>query len=157
MAWGGPDTARVVAPPPLMFLGAALAGRALDRLLRLPRLGDGRTRLAAGVTLFGAGGALALWAAVLFKRAGTNVVPDRSATALVTSGPFRWSRNPGYIGQTLMYLGLAARGGSLGGLALLGPLLHVLNSRVVVREEAYLERRFGDAYRRYTQTAPRWL
>ena len=157
MAWGGADTARVVAPPPLMFLGAAAAGRVLDRMLGLAPFGNRRSRVAAGATLFGSGAALAIWATVLFKRAGTNVVPNRPATALVTSGPFRWSRNPGYIGQMLMYLGLVARGGSVGGLVLLVPLLHVLNTRVIAREEAYLEGRFGEPYRRFKRAVPRWL
>ena len=157
MAWGGPNTAQVIAPPPLLFLGAAALGVAADQPLGLRPLGARGGRVALGAALFATGAGLGLWTVHLFKRAGTNVVPDKPTTALVTSGPFRRSRNPGYICQALMYLGVVAAFGSTIGLVLFGPLIALLNARVIAREEAYLERLFGDDYRRYRAAVPRWL
>lgn len=100
---------------------------------------------------------LALIAAVTFKRAGTNVVPNKPATALVTSGLFAQSRNPGYIGQTLMYAGLAIAFRSTSAIAALAPLLAIIDRAVVAREERYLLSKFGHAYRVYADRAPRWF
>lgn len=158
MAWGPEDSPRVIAPPPLVYLGVLCAGVALDRSLRVPPLPVARSRaVTAGSLIFAAGAALALAATAQFKRAGTNVVPNRPATALVTTGLFRRSRNPGYIGQTLMYLGLAVGARSASAFSALAPLLWLIDQEVVAREERYLERKFGSAFRSYMRRVPRWL
>ena len=158
MGWGGRDTARVVAPPPLLYLAAWLAAVLADLLLRLDGLGmRAAPRLLLAAVLFTAGAALGLWALALMKRAGTNVIPDRPTTALVTSGPFRWSRNPGYLCQTLIYLALVVAADSHSGLVLLAPLLVLVHYGVVKREERYLERLFGDEYRAYRRRVRRWV
>lgn len=158
MAWGPADSPRVIAPPPLIYLGVLCAGLALDRAGRVPRLQLIKpTALALGTATFSAGGALALVATTAFKRAGTNVVPNKPATALVTTGLFARSRNPGYIGQTLMYAGAAIAFRSTSAIVALAPLLALIDRAVVAREERYLRSKFGDAFRAYEERVPRWL
>lgn len=158
MAWGPADSPRVIAPPPLIYFGVLCASIACDRAVRVPAVPlTAAGARALGAATFLAGGALALAATAAFKHAGTNVVPNKPATALVTSGLFARSRNPGYIGQTLMYAGLAVAFRSTSAIAALAPLLATINQAVIAREERYLLSRFGHAYRVYADRVPRWL
>ena len=81
----------------------------------------------------------------------------RKNEALATSGPYAYTRNPLYLGSTLVYLGLSVAAGSLWAIILLVPLLWVINVGVVAREERYLERKFGNAYRTYKARVRRWV
>lgn len=102
--------------------------------------------------LIGLSGAWAL------RRAGTTISVDRPTTAIVASGPYRYSRNPLYVALTLLYLGLGAAAlNTLWALVLLPPLLVVIQRGVIEREERYLERKFGEEYRRYKRRVRRWL
>lgn len=153
-----PRHAGVVAPPPLLYLGALLAGLGLDRLAGLPDLGpETLPRLLAGGALGLAGAAVALPALLGFRRAGTHAEPWKPSSALVTGGVYRVTRNPMYLGLSLLYLGLALAAGSLGALALLPPLLLLVRYGVIGREERYLEARFGEDYRAYRSRVRRWL
>jgi len=87
-----------------------------------------------------------------FAAAGTNVPPTLPTTALVVDGIYRRTRNPLYLGMTLVYLGLGFAAEACGRSGWLLPLLWVINVGVVKREERYLERKFGDAYRAYKGT-----
>ncbi|SMF12843.1 Protein-S-isoprenylcysteine O-methyltransferase Ste14 [Tistlia consotensis] len=157
----GQDPARsagVVAPPPLIYLAALLLGLGLDRLLGLPGLGLGsglRLALAAACGLVGL--ALAAPALLGFRRAGTQVEPWKPSSALVTGGPYRWTRNPMYLGLTLVYLAAALVAGSAAALVLLAPLLLVVRYGVIGREERYLEALFGQPYRDYKARVRRWF
>ena len=91
------------------------------------------------------------------SRAHTPVDPLKPTTALVTEGPFRYSRNPIYVALTLLYVGVALLINALGILLLVVPALVMLRYGVIAREEAYLTRKFGDAYRQYTAQVRRWL
>ncbi len=79
------------------------------------------------------------------------------SSALVTSGPYRFTRNPMYLGMASLYAGIALAFGLLWSLALLLVVLVVIDRGVIAREERYLERRFGDEYRLYKQQVRRWL
>jgi protein-S-isoprenylcysteine O-methyltransferase Ste14 len=103
------------------------------------------------------GVALAVVSVRSFHVAGTSVVPGEPSTALVVTGPYAFTRNPIYVGFVLAYFGLAIVLTSLWVLLLLIPELAILQCGVVEREEIYLERQFGDAYRRYQARVPRWL
>jgi protein-S-isoprenylcysteine O-methyltransferase Ste14 len=81
----------------------------------------------------------------------------KPTTALVTEGPFRYSRNPSYVALTLLYVGVALLINALWILLLVVPALVVLRYGVIAREEAYLTRKFGEAYRQYTTQVRRWL
>lgn len=154
-----PDTAGVIAHPPVIYLGFLLAGLAADWLLSLPPLpyAAGDTGVYLGGALGLAGLVLLFAAAARFIKAGTNIPTSRPSTALVTDGLYRFSRNPIYLGLTLVYLGLAVGMASLAVLLLLPPLLAVMQIGVIQREERYLEARFGEAYRAYRQRVRRWL
>jgi hypothetical protein len=86
-----------------------------------------------------------------------NIPPSLPTTALVVGGIYGQTRNPLYLGTTLVYLGLSVAAGSLWAIGLLVPLLWVINVGVVMREERYLERKFGDAYRAYKVRVRRWI
>jgi protein-S-isoprenylcysteine O-methyltransferase Ste14 len=156
---GKADTAGVLAPPPVIYLAGLLLGWGADRLLSLPPLPGltGGPGPYLGSALGVAGLLLILAAAGLFLKAGTHIEPYRPSTALVTGGLYRYSRNPIYLGLTLVYLGLAAGFASLGMLALLPAVLLVMVRGVIRREERYLEGKFGAAYRDYKAQVRRWL
>ena len=92
-----------------------------------------------------------------FSRAATPVPSNQPVRALVTTGIHGWSRNPIYVGMFLLYAGIGIAARSPWVLVLALPLVIILRYGVVAREEAYLERRFGDAYRDYKARVRRWL
>ncbi len=152
------DTPGVIAPPPLLYLGALAAGLALDfGLVRISTGLPDSLRYGAGAALAAAAGALFAGAFGRFRRAGTAVEPWRPSTALVIGGVYRFTRNPIYLGMALLYLGLALAVDSAVTLALLLPLLALVQVGVVSREERYLEAKFGDDYRRYRAAVRRCI
>ena len=153
------DRAEVAIKPPVLFLGALALGALLSLVIPLgPRLASPNGQaLAVGLVFVAIGFALAGLSVRNFRRAGTTVVPGEPSTALVVTGPYHVTRNPIYIGLVLMYFGLAIVLTSLWVLLLLIPVLVVLQRGVVEREEDYLERQFGEAYRKYKARVPRWL
>ena len=89
--------------------------------------------------------------------ANTNISPLKPAVSLVTTGPFRFSRNPLYVAITFLYVGLTVLLNSWWGVVLLAPLLIVLHWGVVRREERYLELKFGDEYAEYRSRVRRYV
>ena len=143
--------------PPLLYLAALAAGLVIDHALALPvAMGEIWLRL-GGVALLLAGAALMAWAIACFRRAGTNVPTVLPATALVTTGPYRFSRNPIYLGMTAIYIGLALAFASPWAILPLPAVLAVMEFGVIRREECYLEEKFGDAYRAYRLGVRRWV
>lgn len=153
------DYAEVAIKPPLLFLGALALGSVLTLFLPIgPGLASPNgLGLTVGFIFMALGLTLAVFSMRAFHRAGTVVVPGQPATALVITGPYHVTRNPIYVGFVLVYFGLSLVLTSIWVLVLLIPALMILQRGVVVPEEAYLERKFGDAYRRYTARVPRWL
>ncbi len=150
------DTAGVIAPPPLIYLAWLVVGLALN-VLWPAGLGVDGGRYAVGAVLFALGGAVAAFSIRQLRNAGTNFETHKPTTAVVTGGPYRFSRNPIYVALTLAYAGIAVAVDSLWVLALLVPAVVVMRYGVIAREERYLERRFGAEYRRYRATVRRWL
>jgi protein-S-isoprenylcysteine O-methyltransferase Ste14 len=151
-------TAGVIARPPLLFLGALLLGLLLDRLLPLSfpvAWSDLINGIIAG-SLILIGLALAAAGIRNFSSARTPVPTNEPTRALVTSGIHGWTRNPIYLGMFLLYGGIGVAAQSLWMLILILPLAIAIRFGVVAREEAYLERRFGDAYRDYKARVRRW-
>ena len=101
--------------------------------------------------------ALFAWAIATITRAGSNVPTNRPTTSIVDTGPYRFTRNPIYLGMMLALVGLAIAFDSLWPLVTLVPFALVIRYGVVAREEAYLERMFGEVYRRYRARVRRWL
>jgi protein-S-isoprenylcysteine O-methyltransferase Ste14 len=152
-------TAGVIARPPLLYLSALLIGFVLDHLLRLPFpvSGSGLVHWIIGGSLILIGFALAAAGVRNFSRAGTPVRSIHPTRALVTTGIYGWTRNPIYLGMFLIYGGIGVAARSPWTLILTLPLAITIRYGVVAREEAYLERRFGDAYRDYKARVRRWL
>src|SRR5438552_3670995 len=152
-------TAGVIARPPLLFLAAVLIGFVLDRLLglQLPIPGSDRVHWIVGGSLILIGLALAAAGIRNFSQAGTPVPTIKPTRALVTTGIHGWTRNPIYLGMFLLYGGIGLAAQSPWILILTLPLAITIRYGVVAREEAYLERRFGDAYRDYKARVRRWL
>jgi protein-S-isoprenylcysteine O-methyltransferase Ste14 len=152
-------TAGVVARPPLLYLACLLMGLGLDYALPLPLpLPEAVVfRWTAGGGLILAGVAIVAAGARNFGRAQTPVPSNRPVRALVTTGIHGWSRNPIYVGMFLIYAGICIAAASPWMLILALPLAIVLRYGVVAREEAYLERRFGDAYHDYKARVRRWV
>lgn len=145
----------MIAPPPLVYLGPLLGGLLLDRLVQLPRLPRG-LRLPVGLAALAGGAALGGWFATSMRAARTPVDPRRAPTRLVVDGPFRFSRNPGYVGLALVYTGVSLLAGGRWPLFLLPGVLATVDRGVIQREERYLERRFGREYDRYRHRVRRW-
>jgi protein-S-isoprenylcysteine O-methyltransferase Ste14 len=142
----------------LLYGGTLLVGLALDAAVGADATGlPGSVRWVTAGVAFVAAGALAAAAIRRFLAAGTNVPPSRPATALVTGGVYRFTRNPMYSALTLLYAALALAADAPVTLLLLVPLLLVVRYGVVAREEAYMERKFGDEYRRYKASVRRWI
>ena len=151
-----PDTPHVIVLPPLLYVAALAAGLLLTWAAPEPLLSSS-LRYWVGGALVALGLGITGWGRTLMVRAGTNVNPFQPTTALVTTGPFRFSRNPLYVGLTLAYLGGALLANSWWVLALLVPVLLILHYGVVRREERYLEAKFGEAYRAYRGRVRRYL
>ena len=151
------DTAHVMVRPPIAWGLAVIAGLALHWLAPLRFLA---ARLPAGwlgALVFILALALFAWAIVTITRAGSNVPTSRPTTAIVDSGPYRFTRNPIYVAMVLGLIGLAIGFDDLWLLIMLVPFALLIRYGVVAREEAYLERKFGEAYRAYRSRVRRWL
>jgi protein-S-isoprenylcysteine O-methyltransferase Ste14 len=152
------DTANVLVRPPVAWVLAILAGIALDWwLIPLPFLPDEEPETLLGAVVFFLALALAFWAVATMTRAGSNVPTSLPTTTIVETGPYRFTRNPIYLGMVLGLIGLAIAFDSLWLLMTLVPFALVIRYGVITREEAYLERKFGDVYRRYHTRVRRWL
>lgn len=153
------DSAGVRLPPPLLFIGALVAGLLLGKLLGQPGIPLRGWHLARNLGWLSlvAGGAIMLTAIGLFRKAGTEMKPWKRVSSFVTDGVYRWTRNPMYLGMALIYAGLALIFDSLIALLLLVPVIFILQREVIEREERYMESRFGSAYRDYKARVRRWI
>ncbi len=142
--------------PPVYFLVALAAMALLDFVLPvLPVLVWPYRHVGIGVGALGL--ALAGWAALLFRRAGTGIVPFSPATVLVIRGPYRFSRNPMYLGLSAALLGAAILMGSLTPFLVIPAFMALIADRFIGPEEAMLEKTFGSAYAEYKAKVRRWL
>lgn len=147
-----PDTAGVIAPPPLIALAAIVLGLLLDRLMPayvLTVLLSPAERIVIGTILMAAGATLGVSAIRAFTRADTYVEPWKPSTALVTRDVFGWLRNPMYVGAIMLLAGFAVMIASDWTLVMTIVFALVVHFGVIKREERYLEAKFGEAYRAY--------
>jgi len=152
-------TSGVKYPPPLNFAVPFAIGCLLDRIVPMPLVGHDR-RIASvivGAAIAAAGILLAVWASRTFHRASTPVNPFKPSTALVREGPFRFSRNPMYVGMSFLQIGLAIVVNSFWPILFLPISLVVLYWNVIRREERYLATLFGPAYDDYRHRVRRFL
>jgi protein-S-isoprenylcysteine O-methyltransferase Ste14 len=111
----------------------------------------------AGRALVAAGIALDLWAMGAMTSARTNIMPNRGAENLVTSGPFAFSRNPIYLGNTIVTVGIGLGLNALWFLPLAAVAAALVQRLAILREEAHLAARFGPEWTAYAAKTPRWL
>ncbi len=151
------DNARVLFPPPLVYVAAFLLGLRLQSSLPLPLLLPKTLRTFLSGALLGTGITTGALAVREMRSAGTNIQPQQPTTALVVEGPYRFTRNPIYLSMTLIYSGLALLTNAFWPLLLLPLPLQLLKRGVIEREEHYLEQKFGERYQRYKESVPRWF
>jgi protein-S-isoprenylcysteine O-methyltransferase Ste14 len=153
------DRADVRFLPPFAYLAGLIAGYALWWFWPVPVAPAAwgvAIRILGGVVVL-AGFALDLWAFLVFRSAGEDPNPMRATGALTFSGPYRFTRNPMYLGLALIHSGLALLGNALWPLLALVPVIWIVRTQVIDKEERYLETKFGVPYREYKAKVRRWL
>jgi len=150
------DTAGVIAPPPLIYLGALGIGFGLDAVSGSGSLPP-RVRIPVGPALIIAGSGLLGSFARAFQGAQTPIDPYSPSTAIVTDGPYRLSRNPAYLGMALTCAGIAIAANAPWALVPLPVAIAIIDRGVIAREERYLERKFGAPYADYKRRVRRWF
>jgi protein-S-isoprenylcysteine O-methyltransferase Ste14 len=150
------NSAGVIAPPPLIYLGGLAIGFGLEALLPGGTLPDALRWVGGGLALV-VGLALQTFFISAFSRVGTAVEPWKPTTAIVTTGPYRFTRNPAYLGMALIFIGIALLADAPWALVPLPFVLVVIDRGVIAREERYLEREFGEEYVGYRRGVRRWV
>ena len=143
-------------PPPVIYVAALAIGFVLNYLWPLSPL-SGSSRYVIGSVVPLVGGLIMPLVLRRFRRAGTTFDVRKPASALITEGPYRFSRNPSYVSLTLLYLGIGILLNNGWILILVAPVFLVMDLWVVRREERHLEAKFGEEFLRYKATVRRWL
>ena len=153
---GEQDVPGVLAPPPVLYIASLGIGFVLEALLPSASLPAGVRWPLGGVLL---GGGLILVAAFFsaFRNAGTPVDTRKPTATIVTTGPYRFTRNPGYLSLALIYCGIAVLTNALWAFVPLVLTLILVDRAVIRREERYLGRKFGDEYDHYKASTRRWI
>ena len=150
--------------PPIVLLLAVITGWALGRWL--PTLAGtsvvnqfpfGQVQSFLGWLIVGLAITIDVWVLIIFKRHNTNIRPDRPAETLVTAGPFAYSRNPIYVGNVAIIVGLTMAKGSLWYLLLVPIVFLLIQDLAIKREEAHIAARFGKQWSNYAANVRRWL
>ena len=148
-------------PPPTLFVAGFVVAWLLERHVLRLRLAGGDAALRGlemvGTLVAALGFALGAWGLLTFARSRTAIYPNRPASRIVTHGPYRFTRNPMYVGLTTAYAGIAVASNMGWPLLLLPIVLLGLVQLVIRREERYLASAFGEEYERYRARVRRWL
>jgi protein-S-isoprenylcysteine O-methyltransferase Ste14 len=152
------DTPGVIIFPPLIPLSVLVVGGVLNFLVPMGVLAHVLFlgRIVVGAIAFVVGIGMVIGANRIFRRIGTTARPSEPTLALASTGVFTWTRNPMYVGGSLALLGIAIGFAIDWVLLLMVVSLPLVHFGIIVREERYLERKFGDEYRRYKAKVPRY-
>jgi protein-S-isoprenylcysteine O-methyltransferase Ste14 len=153
------DNAGVRIVPPAVYLGGLAIGYILDLVRHIPIAPPGRSlgvRI-VGIVVVAVGVSIMLSALALFRRLGTQVAPWEPTTKLAVDGPYRFTRNPMYLGMAFILAGLGLIGNTVWPILAMVPAIIIIRTQVIAREERYLERKFGDEYRAFKTRVRRWL
>ncbi len=150
------DNPGIRVPPPLIYLLPLILGLLLNRRAPIPFLPRSALR-GLGWPLIGGGVLLSGWFLRTMRGAGAPVRTDKPVPRLTTEGPFRYTRNPGYLCLAMLYAGIATLRNSLWAILFLPLVLIVIHREVIGREERYLERTFGEEYLAYKARVRRWV
>ena len=142
--------------PPVWLVAAMALAWSIGWVLPNVTL-DSKVIDVAGYALMGVGVGLMIWCAVLFQRAKTPIIPRNRPDAMVTDGPYRFSRNPIYLADAVILFGWILVVGSPVALVLLPAFVLVINKRFITGEEAVLRQEFGDAYSAWSLKVRRWI
>ena len=156
MSENGNDRAGVIAPPPLIYLAGIGVGLALEYIWPAPLLPQD-VQYGVGAALIAVAFLIAVPAFLQFRKAKTDVDPYKPVTAIISTGPFRWTRNPLYLAMAVLQLGVAFAVDGIWIALMIVPAVIVIQYGVIVREERYLERKFGDEYLSYKTAVRRWV
>lgn len=151
-----PDSPGVIFPAPVIFLILIGCAYWLGRYLPMQVEGE-LIRHLVGWSYNLAGMVLILVSMWLFRRHKTTINPGRAASVMIEIGPYRYSRNPMYVGLGLIQLGITIATGNLWQAAIIPIALVLTRWHVIAREERWLAARFGDSYSAYCQRVPRWF
>ena len=152
------DGAYVRFPPPLVFLGAVIAGAIVQRTTTPLSLSVAAgIRVAAGALILACGIGLVLSARLLFTRTGQSPIPWKPTPELILRGPYRFTRNPMYVGVTLFVVGLGLMLNDLWMSLFAAPALLAVHFIAVLPEERYLAEKFGASYGSFLATVRRYL
>ena len=151
------DGARVRFPPPLVAVLSLLLGVALSYVRPFPAPRHAAVRIGVGVAFIAVGVALAASARLHFIRTGQSVIPWKPTPELIFRGPYRFTRNPMYVGLTAMQIGIGIAFDNLWISVLAVVTLAIIHVIAVVPEEAYLSQKFGEPYRQYLTRVRRYL
>ncbi len=152
------DVARILAPPPLLFLGSLGAGYLAHRFAPPATLSFlGSARVPIGGALLALSLLLVVWGVWVLRAHGTSPQPHKPTLHIVQQGPFRFTRNPLYLSLLLLLAGIGVVMDSAWVCLAVPLLLCLLHIGVVHREEEYLTARFGGDYREYCRRVRRWL
>ncbi|MEO8503821.1 MAG: isoprenylcysteine carboxylmethyltransferase family protein [Acidobacteriota bacterium] len=145
--------------PPIFYIAGIAAGFLLQWVVPVALLPESWALPShwIGTTLVGLWLTLSLWAVTTFRRVGTTPNPTQPTTALALSGPYRFTRNPMYLGLACLQAGTAFLGRTVWPLLTLPLVLWMVRRQVIDREERYLAKKFGDDYRRYKAAVRRWF
>lgn len=147
---------RKILVPPLMMVLCIIGMVLLHRYGSPTQLLTGNVRELGYLCLI-IGIALPAWSAQIFRRRETNIIPYKSPDKMVTEGPFRFSRNPMYLGMLLIILGVAIRVGSAESLLFVGLFFAVANWWYIPFEEMKMQKVFGEEFDRYKTRVRRWM
>lgn len=150
------DHASVKIHPPILLLIHIGVAWLLDRFIALPVVVSPMIRN-LGLALAGIGFLLGLLSLYAFTKARTTLNPHGSVKTIVSSGVYRFTRNPIYLGMVLMLIGFPLAFGNVWGIPLAPVFILLMNKLVIKHEEAYLEKKFGEAYTGYKSLVRRWL
>ncbi len=152
------DGAAVRIAPPLVYLGGVIVGVVLHALaMPLPMGLSTGLRIAAGVAAAMLGLVLMGGAIGLFRRTGQDPKPWESTPEIISTGVYRITRNPMYVGMALLQIAIGVGLTNWWIIILVPPVLAIVHTTAVRHEEVYLERKFGDEFTRYKTSVRRWL
>lgn len=146
----------MIAPPPLIYLSALGIGFGLDAVMGNASL-PSRVAVPVGAASIITGAGLMGSFVRAFRRARTPIDPYMPSEVIVTDGPYRLTRNPGYLGMVLTYAGIAIVSNAPWVLVPLPVAIAIIDRGVIQREEHYLERKFGMPYVDYKRRVRRWI
>jgi protein-S-isoprenylcysteine O-methyltransferase Ste14 len=145
-------------PPPLLYLLGLVVGWIAQHYRPLPiTVSHSGARTGLGILSLAIWALLSFSAVALFRRAGTSLIPNKPSAAFVTTGPYRWTRNPMYVSLIALYIGLTLLTNSWWPMLFLPLVVLLIDRLVIAREERYLSSAFPAEYGAYAARVRRWL